>query len=574
MKKIYTLIISFLISTFAFNVQSQNLQWAFNVGGANNQDAMDVTTDTSGNIITAGSFNGSCDFDPGTGVTTLAALNGNSDGFVAKYDANKTFQWAKKFGSGNTSDDCNAVATDASGNVFIGGDFGDVIDLDPGTGTVSVTAAGFLDGFVVKLDAAGNYLWGFTISGSTGFEEVRALTTDASGNLYVTGYFQGTIDFDPGAGTTNLTCIGSSSDVFFAKYDAAGNLVWAKNIGGSGVAMIPFDITLDAIGSVLLTGSFTGTADFNPATGTANLSAGNQDDIFFAKYDISGNYLWAHNLGNTDFNTPQSIVADANNNVYISGSFYSTIDFNTGTGTANLTSVGQADIYFASYDASGNYRWANRFGSTAPTFDEIGYDLAVTDLGFIYMCGIYRNTIDIDPGATTVNLISNGQTDMFLAKFDALGNYQTAFTIGSTGNDFAEAIALDNSGNIYLAGAFNATCDFDPSSGTTNLTASAADMFLAKYGNGFVGITENNFQNNFILYPNPVRNELAISNLQLAAGDEIKIIDVVGREIYKTQVAFPASSITIETSNLSGGIYFVEMKVQNKKTVRKIIKAE
>ena len=190
------------------------------------------------------------------------------------------------------------------------------------------------------------------------------------------------------------------------------------------------------------------------------------------------------------------------------------------------------------------------------------------------MCGIYRNTIDIDPGATTVNLISNGQTDMFLAKFDALGNYQTAFTIGSTGNDFAEAIALDNSGNIYLAGAFNATCDFDPSSGTTNLTASAADMFLAKYGNGFVGITENNFQNNFILYPNPVRNELAISNLQLAAGDEIKIIDVVGREIYKTQVAFPASSITIETSNLSGGIYFVEMKVQNKKTVRKIIKAE
>ncbi|HRF19894.1 MAG TPA: SBBP repeat-containing protein, partial [Chitinophagaceae bacterium] len=195
---------------------------------------------------------------------------------------------------------------------------------------------------------------------------------DGSGNVCVTGVFQGTVDFDPGAGTVSLTSAGSY-DVLFAKYDADGNYVYAKALGGTG-SDFGNGIAVDGSGNVYVTGYFSGTADFDPGAGTANIISAGTQDIFFAKYDASGNYVYAKALGGTGGDYSNDIALDGSGNVYVTGYFNGTGDFDPGAGTANLTSAGNNDLFFAKYDASGNYVYAKAVGGTGY---DIGYRIVV-----------------------------------------------------------------------------------------------------------------------------------------------------------------------------------------------------
>ncbi|MBW8050176.1 MAG: T9SS type A sorting domain-containing protein [Cytophagales bacterium] len=175
---------------------------------------------------------------------------------------------------------------------------------------------------------------------------------DASGNAYITGDFYGTADFDPGAGVQNLTSVGVR-DIFFAKYDANGNYLWAKSIGGTS-ADFGNSIATNASGNAYITGFFYGTADFDPGAGVQNLTPVGINDIFFAKYDANGNYLWAKSIGSTSNDAGYSIATDAFGNAYITGFFVATADFDPGAGVQNLTPVGGSDIFFAKYQDSGS----------------------------------------------------------------------------------------------------------------------------------------------------------------------------------------------------------------------------
>ncbi|MBI2967709.1 MAG: SBBP repeat-containing protein [Bacteroidetes bacterium] len=187
---------------------------------------------------------------------------------------------------------------------------------------------------------AQNYQWTKSI-GSTGYDFGSSVAIDAGGNAFITGYFSGTADFDPSAGTANLTSVGGY-DIFFAKYDSNGNYLWAKSIGSSGNDKGK-GIAVDGSGNTYITGYFTGTADFDPSAGTANLTSVGFYDIFFAKYDSNGNYLWAKSIGSSVTDYGYSIAIDAGGNACITGSFTGTADFDPSAGTANLTPVGIYD---------------------------------------------------------------------------------------------------------------------------------------------------------------------------------------------------------------------------------------
>ncbi|MBW8049614.1 MAG: T9SS type A sorting domain-containing protein [Cytophagales bacterium] len=197
---------------------------------------------------------------------------------------------------------------------------------------------------------AQSYQWAKSI-GSTTTDHGNSIATDASGNAYITGYFQDTADFDPGAGVQNLTSVGAR-DIFFAKYDTNGNYLWAKSIGSTSPDY-GYSIATDASGNAYITGSFEDTADFDPGAGVQNLISVGQVDIFFAKYDANGNYLWAKSIGST-WDRGNSIATDASGNAYITGYFQGTADFDPGAGVQNLTSVGNTDIFFAKYQGSGS----------------------------------------------------------------------------------------------------------------------------------------------------------------------------------------------------------------------------
>ena len=386
----------------------------------------------------------------------------------------QTFEWAKSFGS-SLADYGLSIALDASGNVYTTGYFQGTADFDPGAGTANRTSSGGRDIWVQKLDASGNFIWARSFGGS--LDDIgRSITVDASGNVYTTGYFQGTADFDPGAGTANITSAGNE-DIFIQKLDASGNFLWAKSFGGS-LADYGLSIAVDAAGNVYTTGYFQGTADFDPGAGTANHSSAGNEDIFVQKLDTSGNFVWARSFGDSNSDRGNSICVDASSNVYTTGGFHGTVDFDPGAGTTNLTSEGSLDVYVQKLNSTGNFVWTKSFGGS---LNDQGFSITVDDSGNVHTTGSFEGTVDFDPGAGSATRTSTGSLDAFVQKLNASGTYDWAISFGASSSDQGYSVTVDASGNVYTTGSFLGTADFDPGSGTANLTSAGPwDVFIQK----------------------------------------------------------------------------------------------
>lgn len=465
------------------NAQNPNLHYAFNIGSTTGDAAYSIALDGASNMYVTGAFSGSADFDPGPGTAILNAFPPGVSIFVAKYNANGTYQWAFGMGNANGSNFGNSIKVDGSDNVYVTGMFGGTVDFDPGPGTANLTGNGAGDIFVAKYNSSGVYQWAFKI-GSTDWDRGQSLEVDGSGNIFVTGYFRLTADFDPGPGTANLTVVGGE-DIFVAKYNSSGVYQWAFNIG-SQFDDHGFSLVLDGSSNVYVTGQFGGTADFDPGPGVANLTILTSfpgHNIFVAKYNSSGIYQWAFRVGGTLDDNAYSIAIDGSANVYITGWYQGPVDFDPGPGTANLNLYG---AFLAKYNSSGIYQWSIPISSSVSGLVNWGYGVFVDFANNVYITGQFSNTADFDPGPGTANLIALGQPDIFIAKYTALGAYQWAFNVGGpwTGSylDAGTSITVDNLSNVYVTGVFIDTADFDPGSGTTILSCNGvSDAFVAKY---------------------------------------------------------------------------------------------
>src|SRR6185436_5718046 len=321
----------------------------------------------------------------------------------------------------------------------------------------------------IILASAQTFEWAKNMDGISGTVYAYAVEVDNSGNVYTTGYFDGRVDFDPGAGTFYLTAATSDHDIFITKTDASGNFVWAKSMGGyyddAGTA-----VALDGSGNVYITGNFDGLVDFDPGPGIFNLStSGSGQGMFICKLDPSGNFVWAKGMTGTSASVVAgSIKINGSGNIFTTGSFFGTVDFDPGAGTSLLTAAGAADVFISKLDASGNLVWVKSFSGTSY---ENGKSIAIDVSGNVLTTGYFNGTVDFDPGAGVVNL-SGVNNDIFISKLDASGNFVWAKMIGNAGTDYGNAIVADGSGNVLTAGFFSNTVDFDPDgSGTFNLTA-------------------------------------------------------------------------------------------------------
>jgi hypothetical protein len=381
---------------------------------------------------------------------------------------------AKRMG-GTGWDSGNSIAVDSSGNIYTTGYFDGTADFDPGAGVSNLTAVGLEDIFIAKFDSSGSLVWAKSMGGAD-YDGGNNIALDSSGNIYTTGYFVGTVDFDPGAGTANLTSAGNY-DIFISKLDNDGNFVWAKNIGGvngEGVG----DFVLDSNGYIYAVGSFVGTVDFNPNVGVFNLTSAGNSDIFILKLDNLGGLVWAKRMGGVDGDQGVGIALDSRGNVYTTGAFRATADFDPGAGTFNLVSAGNNDIFISKLDGLGIFVWAKGMGADG---NDAGAGIALDSNDNAYTTGAFAGTVDFDPGVGTSNLISVGDYDIFVSKLDSGGNFIWAESMGGTAYDNGDRIVRDSSDNIYVTGSFAGTADFDPSANTVNLTsAGLIDIFVIK----------------------------------------------------------------------------------------------
>jgi PKD repeat protein len=384
----------------------------------------------------------------------------------------QSLQWAKKFGS--TDLDQSLVAVDAAGNAYISGYFRGTVDFDPGPGVYNLTAAGFEDTYVLKLDATGNFVWAFAI-GSTGPDRSYAIELDGNGNIYLTGLFHFTVDFDPGVGTSNLTATSGSYDCFLLKLNPSGGFLWAKSLGSAN-SDYGSSLAVDLTGAVYVTGRIGLASDFDPGVGT--LVLGGTNDGFVWKVSSAGNLVWAKVFLGAGDTRGNGVSVDANKNVYVCGGFDNTTDFDPGVGTNNLSTNGSYDAYLVKLDSLGALVWAASFGGSA--YDD-AYSVTNDAAGNAYLTGYFKLIVDLDPGPGTFNASSAGVEDVYVMKLSSAGSFQWAKTFGGTGFDYGADITTDANGNVYTTGTFASVVDFDPGAGVVSFgSAGDGDIWLQK----------------------------------------------------------------------------------------------
>lgn len=254
----------------------------------------------------------------------------------------------------------------------------------------------------------------------------------------------------------------------FIVFTSKGQAVqWAKAMGSSG-SNWGFGLAVDDGGNVISTGWFMGTVDFDPGTGTANRSSVGDEDVYVQKLDMNGNFLWAVSFGGTGSDRGYDITTDDQGNVYLSGNFTGTVDFDPGIGVFQRSAQGNWDAFVLKLDFQGNFEWARTFGGGSADY---GYAITYSDSGFVYTAGMFQSTVDFDPGTSVLNRSSAGGFDIFVHKMTTSGAFVWVQTMGGSANDFAYSIQTDEAGRVYHGGYFAGTVDFNPGSGILQQTS-------------------------------------------------------------------------------------------------------
>ncbi len=492
MKKIFLL--AFLIISIQ-SVVSQNFAWVQSWGGPTWDYSRSVATDIDGNVLVTGYFRNTIDADPGPLVLNLIS-SGQRDIFVSKFNASGRLLWAKQI-SGQLDETANELTTDSDGNVYVTGFYQGTVDFDPSPSVYNLITTSS-NAYILKLDNSGNFMWVKTFDG--GAPLAYDIAVDPDHNIYTTGRFNALTDFDPGPGVYNLDAY-DYTDMFVCKMNEMGELLWVKQIAeiGDTASIRPISIAVDLQGNVLTTGFFNGTVDFDPGIGTFNLvSAGELNDVsfpknvFVSKLDTDGNFMWAGSIAQEADAQSTGIAVDENNNIYTTGYFTGTVDFDPGASVFELNSNAMgANSFVCKLDPLGDFEWAKAFsGSTAVLAQ--GIEIHGNDL---YTTGYFIGTIDFDPSTTTTNFqVSSGGSDLFVNKLDLDGNYQWAQKAGGLADENAYGVAINpTNGNVFVTGILTDTTDFDPSAENWGVNSHGEwDAFLVKFSEctPSIGITE------------------------------------------------------------------------------------
>ena len=438
--------------------------WARAVGGSGTDLGRSICNDGQGNVYVTGSYTGTVDFDPGPSVYTLSSSPYYASCYVLKLNSLGHLLWAKTIGGTSTSfgnAEGYCIKTDPAGNVYLTGIFRDNVDFDPGPGTYTLTSTLFAT-FTCKLNAAGLFVW--VVQQPLSSSSVRAsLDLDNAGNIYVCSTFSNVFDFDPGPVTYTLASAGNT-DIFLQALTTNGSLIWAKSFGGTDVDGTTQIVCSKNSGNIFITGYFRSTADFDPAASTYPLTSFGMYDGFISCLSNSGNFLWAGQFGGLNYESGESICLDGSDNVYVTGGFVGTADFDPGPAQVLLSTSGALEAFVAKLSATGNLIYAKQFSVTGASASSAGTSVRTDASGNLYVAGQFNSPTDFDPGTAVYTLTPLGTRDAFLVNFNAAGNFidvkqfNTTNVNGITIWDFF----IDASKSIYGTGNFAGTGDFDP----------------------------------------------------------------------------------------------------------------
>ncbi len=414
------------------------LNWVQTMGGDANLIFTDITVDGTGKIYVCGWCRGTnVDLDPGEANSNHRIAANTTGMVVAYYSANGTYRWgfivpAEYNPAFQSSVMANKITLDDNGNIFICGTFQTSrVDLDPGLGmsTYSTANTGSLnnyDAFIAKYDKNGVYIWSSAIQ-SNDFDMASSVATDKDGNAYLCGSFSGTnTNFSSGSNSLILSSLGAS-DIFISKYDANGNIIWAKNMGGPDNDQAT-DVKLDNQGNIVVTGTYRGSANMGDNVNPAWLISMGDADCFFTKHNSNGELLFAKSMGSEEFDSPNQLAINIQNELFITGLYNARADndFDPGEGIKKLKSdeLNNYNYLFAgNFSVEGSLNWATSGTSTSGIS---GTSILPISEKRVVVSGKFNSSGGnaVFLGDNDYLLSTNGKSGIFLATFSTVTGSQ------------------------------------------------------------------------------------------------------------------------------------------------------
>ncbi|WP_395046794.1 T9SS type A sorting domain-containing protein [Flavobacterium sp.] len=557
MKKfLHVLVIVFSITTFA---QAPALEWVKQVGSNGNEQLNLNTIDNNGNVFTAGTYTNS----------------GNL--VITKYDTNGLVLWTKTIGGNVKPAD---IKVDPVGNIILVGEFSSLVDFDPSSSAVfnlgiqNVTSPLF--NFILKLDTSGNFIYAKEIGGTP-----RSICIDAGENIYLTGTFSNSKDFDPSPTITNNFTSFDGYSIFITKLNNNAQFVWNKVIGKTTASTSGFGycggnkIMNDANNNVVVTGHFSDDVDFDPGTGTAAYTSGgtaHTRNPFVLKLNVAGDFVWAKFFNSNEMSESNDMDFDSNGNIYTTGTARGFMDFDSGSGTLYLSHSYQVIPYVSKMDTNGNIIWAKQIFAT-----DNGVDLnsiQIDDNGNIFSFGRFKHTVSYNTTTGSGTATTAGFTvyNVFLTALNASGNLVSFNHFGGSDMTFPNKMILKNN-NIYVSGFFSNNVDFDFSATVNSLTSvGMRDNYIAKYNiSNFLETKSFEKPSIISLYPNPTTSQINLSFENNLENTSLKIISITGQTVFEKR-DISESSLILDVSNLSNGTYVIQVIDNNYIRTSKFIK--
>jgi hypothetical protein len=542
----YTICFVFVISS----ASAQNsIMWATYFGGPGAEYVNDyydkvIATDGAGNVYIAGFTDGITGVASGGFQSTYGG--GTFDAYLAKYDPSGNLLWSTYYGGEGTDFGYN-VTTDAAGNVFLSGYTNSTTGIESG-GFQSSFSGGPYDAFLVKFDGDGNRIWA-TYYGGPSEEELWAVATDISGNVYIAGQTCSSSGIASG-GFQNTT---TGCDPFLAKFNPSGNRLWSTYYGCGGGNVT--SIATDASENVYLAGYSLCIPDV--AFGSFQNNNLPTTDAMLIKFDSSGNGIWARYFGGQGTDDAHAVTTDDIGNVYLSGMTDSQLGIASG-GFQN-TLGGNLDAFLVKYNGDGDILWSTYYGGD-------GIDMAnsvTTASGKVYLSGVTTSTSNITLGGFQ-NTYGGGYYDAYLVEFDSSGNRNCATYYGGNLNEHGGHLSTDGSGNVYLAGYTSSTSGIASGGFQNSFGGGFSDAFIVKFkssSNALVNEIENSM--NLIISPNPFSTESTLQTTESLNNATLAVENYLGQMVLKMDNV-NGQSVIISRENLASGLYLISLTQESK----------
>lgn len=463
MKHIITFCLLFI--SFHLNAQLSYLQWTFGMGGPGNSPSYvnevgSIHVDKNGEVLAGGNAAGTIDLDPSSGsFLSISPSPTIFNGFFARYDSNSNL--IKGFVlSGQSDVIVKIVNRDTIGHLYVAGEFINSFDADPGPGVLSLNAiqAG-RDMFFGKYDTSGNMIFAFSLGAAVSTDAISDMITDDAGNMYITGAISDTVDFDPGPAQFNLAGTPGNS-MYLAKYDSAGQLIWAFMIDTNPLPQFGNALAFDPSGNIIVDMVFRGLIDVDPSSAAANFAAIGAGDVLVMRYTPQGNFVNAWQIGGPGGVTisESTIACDRDGNILLAGRFNGNLDMDPGTNTTILSSSGFSSVFLARYSLTGQLQWFRLGGLNAIGIQGIGVD----SVGSAYIV-----TQDISSQA-------------LMSKVDTAGNVSYTKSLITSGSGlYSKALYVREPDAFHLGGGYRGGGIID---GSISGGGSGYAAFLAQFG--------------------------------------------------------------------------------------------